>query len=166
MTNSEESIFKYFRLELERLGWVVVAGQAARGSTDLPVVQARIGSSRGSTGAIKPDLIATRADALLVVEIKPGYSSSDVEKCSRLANSQPLQKYLISELADRNLWQLNLQGNPIAPNPFLTAIAYAGLPQQLNVSACFAMNNRTRIWHSKLPLSLKNITAISSLLLP
>ena len=131
----------------------MLAGQAARGSTDLPVVQARIGSMKGSKGALKPDLVASQAGYLLVLELKPSFSISDVEKCAELAGSQPLIDSLLVDLASRKRWLIDASGRPERPRHFLTGIAYQGEVRQLDHSVCFALSAPTDRWSTCLPRS-------------
>jgi hypothetical protein len=149
----EEYVFQAIRAALERCGWCMLAGQAARGSTDLPVVQARIGSMKGSKGALKPDLVARKQDYLLVLELKPCFSSSDVEKCRELASSEPLIVSLLADLVSRRKWPVDASGLPLTPRRFLTGIAYQGEPQQLELSVCFALSATSQRWSTRLPLS-------------
>jgi hypothetical protein len=149
----EEFIFQTIRAALERQGWRMLAGQAARGSTDLPVVQARVGSMRGSKGALKPDLVACRGDYLLVLELKPCFSNSDVEKCRELASSEPLIASLLGDLASRRKWPVDARGLPRMPRHFLTGIAYQGEPRQLERTVCFALSAENQRWTTLLPLS-------------
>ena len=149
----EEDIFRSIRIALENRAWCMLAGQAARGTTDLPVVQARIGSIKGSKGALKPDLVASKDGYLLVLELKPGFSSSDVEKCRELASSQPLIDSLLADLVSRRKWPVDASGQPIQPRHFLTGIAYQGEVQQLAHSVCFALSATDQRWSTLLPSS-------------
>jgi len=154
----EEFIFQSIREALEIRGWCMLAGQAARGSTDLPVVQARVGSMRGSKGALKPDLVAAIAGHLLVLELKPGFSTSDVDKCNELASSQALIDSLLTDLASRRKWPFGSSGQPERPRCFLTGIAYQGEVQHLEHAVCFALSESNQRWSTRLPL-LKPLSA-------
>ncbi len=147
----EEFVFQSIRTALEARGWSMIAGQAARGSSDLSVVQARIGSMKGSKGALKPDLVACKGGFLLVLELKPGFSKSDVEKCAKLAGSQPLIDSLLVDLSSRKKWPNDISGRPVRPRSFLTGVAYQGEVRQLERSVCFALSKSDHRWSTCLP---------------
>ena len=151
MKVDEEQVFQLIRAALEAKGWRMLAGQAARGSTDLPVVQARIGSVKGSKGALKPDLVASRGNDLLVLELKPSFSDSDVKKCAKLATSETLIESLLEDLSSRRKWPVDVSGRPKRPRHFLTGVAYQGVVQQLACSACFARSALDGRWTTRLP---------------
>jgi hypothetical protein len=161
----EELVFQSIRLALEAYGWSMIAGQAARGSTDLPVVQARLGSMKGSKGALKPDLVASKDGFLLVLELKPSFSIADVEKCGELAGSQPLIDSLLVDLSSRRKWPCDNSGQPVRPRHFLTGVAYQGEARQLERSVCFALSVSEHRWSICLPrapmLSADLVTSLS-----
>ncbi len=161
----EEFVFQSIRMALEACGWSMIAGQAARGSTDLPVVQARLGSMKGSKGALKPDLVACKDEFLLVLELKPCFSISDVKKCDKLADSQPLIDSLLVELSSRRKWPCDISGQPVRPRHLLTGVAYQGEVRQLERSVCFALSVSDHRWSTCLPrapfLSPDLVTSVS-----
>ncbi len=160
----EEFVFQSIRMALEACGWSMIAGQAARGSTDLPVVQARLGSMRGSKGALKPDLVACKDGFLLVLELKPGFSISDVGKCDELAGSQPLIDSLLVDLSSRRKWPRDISGRSVRPRHFLTGVAYQGEVRQLERSVCFALSASDHRWSTCLPRApLLNPDLVTSL---
>jgi hypothetical protein len=147
----EEYVFQSIRGALEASGWSMLAGQAARGSTDLPVVQARLGSTKGSKGAFKPDLVARKAGYLLVLELKPSFSIADVEKCRELCGNQALIDSLMLDLASRRKWPVDSRGRPAQPLQLLTGVAFQGEARQLDYSVCFALCASSRRWSTRLP---------------
>lgn len=151
MTVDEEQVFQSIRMALEARGWSILAGQAARGSTDLPVVQARVGTTKGSKGAFKPDLVVSKAGYLLVLELKPRFSQADVAKCATLANCDRLVDSLLVDLSSRRRWPTDRVGRPQRPTQFLTGVAYQGLPVQLQQSVCFAMSSTVGNWTTLMP---------------
>ena len=160
MNVDEELLFIKLREALESKGWKVIAGQAARGSTDLPVVQARLSTDKGSKGAIKPDIVATRTGSLMTVELKPSFDRRDVAKCNLLMNSPELIQSLLMDLVSRRLWNKDDIGNPLTPTLFLTAVGYSGDPVAIEQTVCFAFNVSTQKWHVKIPEKFLLITHV------
>jgi hypothetical protein len=105
-------------------------------------------------GALKPDLVASKDDCLLVLELKPRFSKVDVEKCRELASNQPLINSLLDDLASRRKWPVDTSGLPFPPRCFLTGVAYEGEVRQLEHSACFALSAKSQRWSIRLPLSV------------
>lgn len=90
----EDYIHFYVRQALKEAGWTLIAGQYPNGSDDeLPClnvidpVLARDNSPdhrRHSMNKLVPDLVAAKAQNILVVEMKPAYDSGDEDKLMNL----------------------------------------------------------------------------------
>jgi hypothetical protein len=91
---TEAFVHRAVRRYLSAQHWTLVAGQWPGGSDDalhvLYVVDPAVARDlspdprRHSLDKFVPDLVAVKADTLLIVEGKPGYSQSDFDKLERL----------------------------------------------------------------------------------
>lgn len=88
----EEEVYNGAKRWLNNNGFIVVAGQPAKGVDHLPVIEIKKPSGdKGSKDSYKPDLIAYRLkdSAFCIVECKPKYNEGDYEKiCSVLASAE------------------------------------------------------------------------------
>lgn len=94
----EDFIHYVLRLHLKDKGWELLAGQYPNGSDDelraLNVIDPAVARDqspdprRHSMNKLVPDLVARRANHLLVVEIKPGYSAEDEMKLDLMLNER------------------------------------------------------------------------------
>jgi len=125
---TEAHIHCAVRNYLKGSGWTLVAGQFPGGSDDechvLNVMDPDLSGdscpdpSRHSQNKIVPDLFASKAGVLLVVEMKPRYSAADYEKLrSLLSTRRPHLLLALSTFGvDRRLEHLeNPEGLTIIP---------------------------------------------------
>ena len=120
--------FLYIRLKrfLRYAGWQVVGGQPPSGTDHIPVLEIKAGNgvAKGSLGSFKPDLVAFRESTVLVIEIKPRFTKSDVDKVADFMSSKSRQDNFVLELEQRGVLEAGSPlGNLIT---FEGAIAYAG----------------------------------------
>ena len=89
----EDVIHLAVRLFLRGAGWQLIAGQFPDGSDELPVLNIMDPTlacdnspdhRRHSMNKFVPDLVAYRGQVVLVVEMKPSYSSKDERKLEEL----------------------------------------------------------------------------------
>ena len=109
---SEEEVYLGAKVILKRAGWQVVAGQPARGTDNLPVVEVKSPdvSEKGSLGSYKPDIIAIREGSTLLVEAKPQHDSSDANKLIAMVSNQGRLALLYQELVARGI--VKVEGDP------------------------------------------------------
>lgn len=105
MKFTETQIYIRVKKHLLNTGWEVIAGQPPSGSDHLPVIEIKdhLVTEKGSLGAFKPDLVAWKANVLLIIELKPLFEYSDVKKLNATLESPERQKALWEEISTRNL---------------------------------------------------------------
>ncbi len=106
---NEDEIYIGAKTLLKQRGWTLLAGQPPDGCNHLPVVEIKSPDSRrlGSGGSYKPDLIASRLGAFLIVECKPSYNDSDVAKIRGILADPLRVSLLFRELQQRHLLERN-----------------------------------------------------------
>ena len=104
-TLSEDIVYVGAKRWLRANDWVVLAGQPPSGCDHLPVVEIKSPEQfgKGSRGALKPDLIAAKGDALLLVECKPAFSEADAAKLRAIMEDSARVTLLFAELRQRGL---------------------------------------------------------------
>lgn len=97
---------------LTRNSWLLIAGQPPSGCDSLPVVEIksprRVGI--GSNKAYKPDLIAYRSSAFLLVECKPAHSDRDAAKLRTVLGDPDRLALLFAELHQRSIMKKYCDG--------------------------------------------------------
>lgn len=86
----ESKIYFYIKKYLRLTGWVLLGGEPPDGSNELKRIEIRDPEhlDKGSKGALKIDLIASRDRILLLIEIKPEFDYSDVDKLNYIVNER------------------------------------------------------------------------------
>ena len=81
MTLSEDQVYLGTKKWLIANGYVVLAGQPARGTDQLPVIEIKLPTgNKGSRYSYKPDLFAYKDGVFYIIECKPLFNHSDCEK--------------------------------------------------------------------------------------
>lgn len=102
---SEEEVYNGAKRILKNNNYTLLAGQPPRGVDHLPVVEIKSGTNKekGSKDSFKPDLIAYKDNILLIIECKPNFSNSDLQKLHKTLNSQSRLLAFYNELLERGL---------------------------------------------------------------
>ncbi len=144
---SETDVYLAAKAFLLRTGWALLAGQPPDGCDHLPVVEVKA-SNRvgiGSKGAFKPDLIAARREAILIIEAKPRESDADAEKLRTLLGDTTRTDALYRELVQRRLFVR--KGLDISKDEFrgitFGALAHSGAMRQLDDLFLIHVSSRT-----------------------
>ena len=97
----ESKVYFYIKKYLRLTGWNLLGGEPPDGSNDLKRIEIRDNGhlDKGSKGALKTDLLALKGQVLLLIEIKPEFDYSDVEKLNYIINER--QKDLFAALLER-----------------------------------------------------------------
>lgn len=98
---TEEEVYNGAKRWLNKNGFIVVAGQPARGVDHLPVIEIKEPTGdKGSRNSYKPDLIAYRIEdnAFCIIECKPAYNEDDYEKIISVLSSNERKKAFYNEL--------------------------------------------------------------------
>lgn len=117
---------------LKQIGLKLIGGQPPNGTDSLPVIEIADPSilSKGSKGSFKPDLIAfcpTR-QKIVIVECKPEFSLSDVEKLLLASDTKRLA-LLSQELRQRGFEKkhgLLLDSEGIRQNQVILCVSFTG----------------------------------------
>ena len=98
---------------LKREGWSLLGGQPPSGTDHLPLIEIKnfIGDEKGSKYSFKPDLVAYRKSEMLIVEIKPCFSASDLEKLHEIVVDVNRQDAFWSEIRTRGFQ--STEGSPL-----------------------------------------------------
>jgi hypothetical protein len=85
--------------------WEVIGGQPPSGTDHLPVLEMKthVGAVKGSKESYKPDIVAYKANQLLIVEIKPSYSASDNSKLLSILEEPTRLETLWAEIETRKI---------------------------------------------------------------
>lgn len=97
----ESKIYFYIKKYLRLTGWNLLGGEPPDGSNDLRRIEIRDSKHlvKGSKGALKIDLIASKGRLLLLIEIKPEFDHSDVDKLNYILDER--QRDLFEALLER-----------------------------------------------------------------
>ena len=91
---NETEVYMATKIALKQLGLKIIGGQPPNGTDSFPVIEIADGDilDKGSKGSFKPDLIAFHAmtQKIVVVECKPEFSMSDVDKLHQMKTVQRL----------------------------------------------------------------------------
>jgi len=101
----EMELYLGLKKYLRKAGWMILGGQPPSGSDHLPVIEIKLnhGGEKGSKHAFKPDLLALRANQIMLFEIKPDFSQADYDKLKSVLDSDLRIESLWKELAERNI---------------------------------------------------------------
>ena len=94
-------IKKYLRND----GWQILGGQPPSGTDHLPVIEIKKthGELKGSGDSFKPDLLALKEGLLMIFELKPRYSDSDVRKLDAVLKDPKRIENFWRELEERKI---------------------------------------------------------------
>lgn len=141
MLLSEEEVYNGAKRWLRKNGYIVLAGQPARGVDHLPVIEIKQPTGdKGSKFAYKPDLVAFKDNKFYIIECKPGFDKGDLLKVTEVLNSPERLYSFYNELEQYQLLRkINYTGGY---NAFCTSVvgilahSEKGLPcslQQLKI---------------------------------
>lgn len=135
----EDEVYFHTKEFLRNSGLTVIAGQPPRGTDRVPVIEIKSPENdrKGSDGSFKPDLVAANEQVILVVECKPRYSSSDVQKLQELRASADRRRKLVEEILQRGLLHRHgliarSTGSRDVDARLEFAVAYHGKPVRLD----------------------------------
>ena len=101
---TEEEVYNGAKRWLRKNGFLVIAGQPARGVDHLPVIEIKQPSGdKGSRYAYKPDLVAYKDEVFYIIECKPGFDYGDLEKVNEVLNSTERKRNFFAELEQYHL---------------------------------------------------------------
>lgn len=102
---NETQVFLSIKNHLLSEGWSVIGGQPPSGTDNLPVIEIRDPNfhGKGSKGSYKPDLIAWSEYKLFIIELKPTFNSSDLNKVTQVLTSPERIESLWESLIERNI---------------------------------------------------------------
>lgn len=104
MLLTEEEVYNGAKRWLRKNGYVVLAGQPARGVDHLPVIEIKQPTGdKGSKDAYKPDLVAYKDGLFYIVECKPGFDTGDLNKVTDVLTSKERLLNFYHELAQYQL---------------------------------------------------------------
>lgn len=85
---TEEQVYLGTKKWLIKQGFRVLAGQPARGTDQLPVIEIKQSlGNKGSKNSYKPDLFVYGLGTFYIIECKPAFDYSDCEKIWDILNS-------------------------------------------------------------------------------
>lgn len=101
----ESAIYIAVTTHLKNEGWELLGGQPPSGSDHLPVIEIKdpLYAGKGSKGALKPDLIARKDLTVLIIELKPRFSKSDLHKLLQLLSSPNRINAFWNEIEQRDI---------------------------------------------------------------
>ncbi len=127
----EGQIYEATKAHLLGGGWRVVGGQPPNGTDKTPVIEIKRPGppAKGSAGSYKPDLVAIKANCILILEIKPRFSPSDVRKVREVLANPGRIACLRHELEQRRIIHSSAA---VEPARVAGGIAFAGEPVELS----------------------------------
>ena len=121
MVLSEEEVYNGAKRWLRKNGYMVIAGQPARGVDHLPVIEIKLPSGdKGSRDAYKPDLIAFKEGIFYIVECKPEFDAGDRIKIIDVLESKERLHNFYTELEQYQL--IKKTGYHGTSNEFCSAV--------------------------------------------
>lgn len=138
----------YFQTKdlLKKMGWVIIAGEPAGGSDEIPRVEIRDinNMGKGSKGSYKIDLISMKNNLLLLTEVKVRFSLKDVEKLNNISlNRNFLDKALMERL------KINTSNKKIVKSLALSNFKIQNIPQDF---VCFNITDTPTVINPNLLL--------------
>lgn len=102
---SEEEVYIGTKNFLINNNFTILGGQPPRGTDTLPVIEikSKVNTDKGSKLSYKPDLLAFKNSLFYIIECKPKYCQSDVEKIESVLESEDRIECLYNELKQRNI---------------------------------------------------------------
>ena len=118
---------------------IIWGGQPPSGSDHFPVIEIKgqWGTMKGSQASYKPDLVCFKKGLITVIEIKPAFSKSDVDKLRDFISTPSRVRNFIDELAQRRVTHspgLVANRELLEAYQIEVAIAYAGAQGQHPIS--------------------------------
>ena len=102
---SEEEVYNGAKRWFRNNGYLVIAGQPARGVDHLPVIEIKNPTGdKGSKYSYKPDLVAYKNNKFFIIECKPEYNEDDISKINDILLSDTRLKSFYSEINQYNLF--------------------------------------------------------------
>lgn len=132
---AEDEVYIGAKALLRSHGWTILAGQPPSGSNHLPVVEVKWSgrAGKGSKGAYKPDLIASKAGVFMLVECKPDHNEADAEKLREILGDASRKSLLFREMTQRHLLERHgiTSGEIEFCDRLIGAIAHSGAVHSL-----------------------------------
>lgn len=101
---SEEEVYVGAKRWLQNNGFIVLAGQPARGVDHLPVIEIKLPTGdKGSQFSYKPDLVAFKDNVFYIIECKPKYDLGDHEKLISVLTSDERKNNFYIEMEQYGL---------------------------------------------------------------
>ncbi len=101
---SEEEVYTGAKRWLIKNGFLVLAGQPARGVDHLPVIEIKDPTGdKGSKFSYKPDLVAFKDNLFYIIECKPLFDNGDNLKIQDVLSSSTRLNNFYLELSQYNL---------------------------------------------------------------
>ncbi|MCG3584666.1 hypothetical protein L9Z42_14680 [Clostridioides difficile] len=103
---SEEEVYIGTKNFLLKNNFILLGGQPPRGTDILPVIEIKSKSNidKGSRDSYKPDLLAYKDGFFYIIECKPKYCKSDIDKLQSILTSDTRISCLYYELKQRNIF--------------------------------------------------------------
>lgn len=126
----ESEVYEATKALLRHRGWRIIAGQPPQGSDSVPCIEIKSPQTeeKGSRGSLKPDLVATKAGILLLIECKPSHCEADAKKLREVLENEKRVELLHFELSQRKM--VLRFGLPTTPSDLATclrgALAHSG----------------------------------------
>lgn len=128
---SEEEVYNGTKRWLRKNGFLVIAGQPARGVDHLPVIEIKNPTGdKGSKFSYKPDLVAYKNNVFYIIECKPGYDSDDNTKINDVLLSENRLKSFYTEINQYKLFdKVNYRPTfSVFKNSIEGILAFSGSP--------------------------------------
>ena len=100
----EDQVYFHTKKWFTENDYILIGGQPPNGSDRIPVIEIKTSANteKGSKAVYKPDLLVATNTVFIVIECKPLFSLTDIEKLTEVATSLDRQRMLFSELLQRN----------------------------------------------------------------
>ena len=135
---NETEIYIATKTVLKRMGLKLIGGQPPNGTDSFPVLEIADPSvlSKGSKGSFKPDLVAfcAKRQKVIIIECKPEFSSSDVEKLLKTVDKNRLGLFS-QELRQRGFekkYGLFLTSAGISREQVILCVSFKGQIRPIN----------------------------------
>ncbi|MEM0287011.1 MAG: hypothetical protein QXG05_02400 [Nitrososphaerota archaeon] len=104
---NENQVYLALKQWLHKEGWLVVGGEPPGGTNDIPVVEMKNATHtmKGSKGSRKIDLVAFRDGYFLLIECKPSFSKSDVDKLNEVVSQKKWRAAFVRAVTEKRIAQ-------------------------------------------------------------
>lgn len=127
---SEEEVYIGTKEILKKNNFKILAGQPARGTDHLPVIEIKSGDNfdKGSKDSYKPDLVAFKDNIFFIIECKPKYDLPDSLKLKSILNCEDRLYAFYIELNQRKLFSKihYIQNFDVFKKSIKGVLAYSG----------------------------------------